>query len=592
MSNKKSSVKRLLWYVRRHLKNLIPGALCMVLSAISLPLQLKLAQIMINGAVEKKEISFFLTYFTLSLLIILVSIPLEYFSSYLVTRAGQKVIQDLRKDVFAHLQYLSISFFEKRKTGEVMSYITNDVAGVQAFVTTSLIEVVTNTVKIILLLVLLFHLDWMLTCFALIGLPVLYISFKHYGKKLRSISSRIQAGLSDLTHILQETLSSMKVVKSFTREEYEIHKFNKSNQAFFSGMMKMSQVGSLLPPMVRGVNMIGLLIVVLIGCYEIATGRMKPGDFLAFAMAVGSLAAPINTLTRFSASLPVVKTCADRIFSLLDEKQEIHPDPEAVTLKEKEVSGKVAFEQVSFRYGKQRVLEKVSLLAVPGKVVALVGPSGAGKTTLVNLILRFYDPEEGHILLDGRDIRKIKLHSLRQQIGIVPQETILFNGTIFENILYGDLNATVQEVIEAAKLANAHEFITGFPGGYETETGDRGVLLSGGQRQRIAIARAILKNPKILILDEATSSLDTASEALVQEALNRLMRGRTTFIIAHRLSTIRNADSIVVLEKGEIVQIGNHEELLERKGLYRTLYLAEEKKSKKTQDGSNLPVAS
>lgn len=592
MSNKKSSVKRLLWYVRRHLKNLIPGALCMVLSAISLPLQLKLAQIMINGAVEKKEISFFLTYFTLSLLIILVSIPLEYFSSYLVTRAGQKVIQDLRKDVFAHLQYLSISFFEKRKTGEVMSYITNDVAGVQAFVTTSLIEVVTNTVKIILLLALLFHLDWMLTCFALIGLPVLYLSFKHYGKKLRSISSRIQAGLSDLTHILQETLSSMKVVKSFTREEYEIHKFNKSNQAFFSGMMKMSQVGSLLPPIVRGVNMIGLLIVVLIGCYEIATGRMKPGDFLAFAMAVGSLAAPINTLTRFSASLPVVKTCADRIFSLLDEKQEIHPDPEAVTLKEKEVSGKVAFEQVSFRYGKQRVLEKVSLLAVPGKVVALVGPSGAGKTTLVNLILRFYDPEEGHILLDGRDIRKIKLHSLRQQIGIVPQETILFNGTIFENILYGDLNAAAQEVIEAAKLANAHEFITGFPGGYETETGDRGVLLSGGQRQRIAIARAVLKNPKILILDEATSSLDTASEALVQEALNRLMRGRTTFIIAHRLSTIRNADSIVVLEKGEIVQIGNHEELLERKGLYRTLYLAEEKKSKKTQDGSNLPVAS
>lgn len=585
-------MKRLLWYVRRHLKNLIPGALCMVLSAISLPLQLKLAQIMINGAVEKKEISFFLTYFTLSLLIILVSIPLEYFSSYLVTRAGQKVIQDLRKDVFAHLQYLSISFFEKRKTGEVMSYITNDVAGVQAFVTTSLIEVVTNTVKITLLLVLLFHLDWMLTCFALIGLPVLYLSFKHYGKKLRSISSRIQAGLSDLTHILQETLSSMKVVKSFTREEYEIHKFNKSNQAFFSGMMKMSQVGSLLPPMVRGVNMIGLLTVVLIGCYEIATGRMKPGDFLAFAMAVGSLAAPINTLTRFSASLPVVKTCADRIFSLLDEKQEIHPDPEAVTLKEKEVSGQVAFEQVSFRYGKQRVLEKVSLLAVPGKVVALVGPSGAGKTTLVNLILRFYDPEEGHILLDGRDIRKIKLHSLRQQIGIVPQETILFNGTIFENILYGNLNATIQEVIEAAKLANAHEFITGFPGGYETETGDRGVLLSGGQRQRIAIARAILKNPKILILDEATSSLDTASEALVQEALNRLMRGRTTFIIAHRLSTIRNADSIVVLEKGEIVQIGNHEELLERKGLYRTLYLAEEKKSKKTQDGSNLPVAS
>ena len=393
-----------------------------------------------------------------------------------------------------------------------------------------------------------------------------------FNKKIRRVSKNVQIKVADISDILQETLSAIRVVKSFGREEFEFERFTEENNANFRAKVKNAQYNAVLSPIMEFLAAIAFTAILWFGGVEVMNGHMQPSELIAFFTLLLTITSPLKSLSRLSGTIQRALAAGERIFETMDIDNYVYEnEDEKKTLKE--VEGYIQYQNVSFSYNNsEKVLSDISFEAKPGEVVALVGASGAGKTTLVDLIPRFYSPTEGEIILDGTNIEEINLDSLRDYIGIVPQETLLFSGSLRDNILYGDLNASQKQVIEAAKAANAHEFIQEFENGYDTLVGERGVGLSGGQRQRIAIARAILKDPKILILDEATSALDAKSENLVQEALERLMKNKTTFVIAHRLSTIKNADKILVLARGKIVERGNHEKLIEEKNRYFNLY--------------------
>lgn len=493
-----------------------------------------------------------------------------YGQTYLMAYAGQSVVIDIRNEMYRKLQELDISFYEKNKTGTIMSYVTNDVAALQGTVIDNVIEVVTETFVLIGSIGMMVYLDWKLTLFTFATFPLVLGVIDFFGKKIRKASHNMQEKTADITSVLQESISLARVIKSFVREDYEIERFDKQNVANFRASIKNSQLMATLSPSIEFTAAIGVTSIIWYGGGQVIAGNTTAGALIAFLVYAVNISNPVKRLSRIYGNIQRALAAAERVFGILDLPIEIKEQDNAEPLIISR--GEVSFENVSFRYNEDKlVIKDFTFSNKKGEMIAIVGPSGGGKSTIANLIPRFYDLTSGKILIDGVDITTITLKSLREQIGIVPQENLLFNGSVYENILYGRLSATQEEVFAAARYANADKFIAELPDGYQTMLGDRGVNLSGGQRQRIAIARAILKNPKILILDEATSALDTESEHVVQEALDRLMVGRTSYVIAHRLSTIARADTILVLEAGKIVESGKHDELLAKQGLYYRL---------------------
>ena len=497
---------------------------------------------------------------------------LVYWTTILSGKISSSIYKNIVDDLYVKIQSLDMEYFSTTKVGELMTKVLNDPANVNTFIL-EFFEFLKYVFTAISYLVIAIRIDWKLTLGMFIVAPILMTTVKKYSKKLKKSGKERQEATGTLNSKLQETLSGIRVIRAFATEKQEIHNFKKISLELKKVVMKTVGYNAKSNSVSEALNYVMMAILLLFGGYRILRGRVfTTGDFLTIMSAIGSMYTPVRRSANIYNSLSTNIPSIGRIFEILDVVPEIADAPDCV--KFEEFRSDITFENVDFRYkdNDEKILKNINLVAKKGETVALVGNSGGGKSTLVNLIPRFFDVTGGKITIDGIDVKNYKIKSLRKKIGIVPQETFLFGGTILENIRYANQNASVEEVIEAAKKANAHEFIEKLEQGYETEIGERGIKLSGGQKQRISIARAILENPQILILDEATSALDNESEQLVQDALEKLMKGKTTFVIAHRLSTIINSDKIVVIQQGEIRETGTHEELLNKDGIYKSLY--------------------
>jgi subfamily B ATP-binding cassette protein MsbA len=494
----------------------------------------------------------------------------RYLNDFFMRTATQLVVQDIRNQLYGRNMIMGLRFFGNQTTGTLMSRVLNDVTVMQEGMISIIVGVFRDGIAATALLGVIFYRNWQLAIISFMVIPLTVYPAQKIGKRLKSISRQSQEKMGDIASILQETFSGIKVIKAFSLEGRSIEKFRATNLGYYVFMRKSIKYSNLSSPIMEFITSLGIAAVVWFGGTKVMSGQMSAADFFSFITAMALVYSPIKKLNISYNDFQRCLGAAERVFEVIDQKPEIVDSPDALSLER--VQGDVDFCNVSFRFGDAWVLRNITLTARRGDIIALVGPSGGGKTTLVSLIPRFYDVTEGEVRVDGHDVRSIRLDSLMSQIALVDQETTLFNDTLANNIRYGKPGASDAEVQEAARAAFAHDFISEMPEGYETNIGDRGVRLSGGQRQRICIARALLKNAPVLILDEATSALDTESEQMVQNALNNLMQNRTTFVIAHRLSTIVNADRILVLEKGGIIEDGTHDQLLARGGLYQKLY--------------------
>ena len=566
-----NQISKLLRYISHYWKQMAVASLCLTIwSLIGLVLPL---------AVQNLVDSFFITHNLIQLdnitfwliILFLVQAVIGFTQNYLLIYVAQRVIADLRLDIQEHLLWLPLGFFSKSRVGELVSRVTNDVAVIQQALTEIPVAMLRQFVTITGGLILMFVMNWQMTLFVFLLAPFLIITAIVFGRRLERMSILVQDRLATATSVLEQAISGIRVVKSFTKEKYEQKRFADRIEDTFRAMMSRTKLRAAFMPIVSMFALFAVTAIIWFGGRQVIIGNMTPGKLVSFLIYMLMVAAPIGEFANQYSQLKEASGASTRIFEILET------NPEPVLSKSTKpmppVKGNVKFVNVGFGYEKdEQVLRNINLEIKPAQIVAIVGPSGVGKTTLVNLIPRFFDPTEGHIEIDGIKVNDVDLHSLRAQIGLVPQETFLFGDTVRENIAYGQPNAKKTDVEKVAIAAYADTFIRAMPEGYETPVGERGVRLSAGQRQRISIARALLKNPRILILDEATSALDTESEHEVQAALEILMKGRTTFVIAHRLSTIQNADRILVLHEGQIIEDGSHKELMARKSMYYRLW--------------------
>ncbi|MGQ9609601.1 MAG: ABC transporter ATP-binding protein [bacterium] len=490
---------------------------------------------------------------------------------FIMTKLGNTLTFDMRNNVYDHIQQLSLRYFEDRRTGDIMSRIVNDIDSLQDVIVGPVIWFITDMIRLVGVLYFCLSWDWVMTVLALLVSPVLVSSTMAFGMFMRKKYILLRQKIGELNSTIQDNISGIRTIKGFAREDYEYKRFNNINKENRDLHIQIGYLNTIFHPVIGILMEVGAIIVLLYGGIKVLRGEMTAGMFVVFFPYVSMLNGPIMGINRFFTYIIRALASVDRVFEVLDTKPEVADKEDAIELPP--IKGYVEFQDVCFSYTKEvEVLKNVSFKCNPGQMVAFVGPSGAGKSTAISMVARFYDPTSGKILVDGYDLRDVKQISLRKQMGIVLQDPFLFNDTVKNNIAYGKLGATDEEIIEAAKAANAHDFILELPNSYETVIGERGIKLSGGQKQRISIARAILADPRILILDEATSSVDTETEMLIQTAIQRLVANRTTFVIAHRLSTVHNADLIIVLDKGNVVEMGKHKELIINDGLYSRLY--------------------
>jgi subfamily B ATP-binding cassette protein MsbA len=571
-TKKKPSIamyRRLLRFVRPYRLNLVLAAALLILSTV---LGLVWPQVVLRVLDIGLKDATLLDELVVGLIaILLVRAVIDGARQYVMTWTGERVIFDLRMEIVRHLQSLSLSFFTRRKTGELMSHVTSDATLVHGVITQTIISVLGQVLTLVGGLVVIFVMNWRLALLTLVVAPPIGLIGQFLGRRIRAISREAQDAQGEAVGVLQEAIAEVRTVQAFTREEYESERFRDKLMVTLGKVLERARLSSTLFPLIGFLGFAASIVVLWYGGHQVIRGEATTGELVAFLLYAGMVAGPVGGLAGQWTQVQEAFGAADRIFALLDTAPEIQDRPGAIALPAAE--GRVAFENVSFRYAQgPLVLTDVTTTFDAGKTTALVGPSGAGKTTLVSLVARFYDPTEGRVTIDGHDLRDLTVRSVRAQIAVVPQEPILFATTVAENIRYGRLDATDEQLFAAARAANATEFIDRLPEKYETIVGERGVKLSVGQRQRIAIARALLRDSPVLLLDEATSSLDNESEYLVQEALARLMLGRTTIVIAHRLTTVERADRIVVLDRGRIVEDGTHASLMAANALYWRLY--------------------